>query len=285
MNYSSSVKPVFCPGCGDFGVHAALLRALTELNIDKSSVAIVSGIGCSSSMPHLFSTYGMHSLHGRPLPVATGMRLANSKLTVIVTTGDGDAYGIGSAHLLHVARRNVDITMIVMNNQIYGLTTGQASPTSLIGAKTVSTPFGDIEEPINPLAVALSAGATYVARGFSGDPMNAAELIKNGILHNGFALIDMLSPCVTFNTLNTYDWFRKRVYKLGADHDPSNFGKAIEKAMEPEATGWEKIPIGLFYQTKRPTYEELDVTTKNGPLIETPMPSSGDVEKALEIYK
>ena len=214
INYLSDVKPIWCPGCGDYGVHAAINKALMDLGIDKSKIVIVSGIGCSSAMPHTFSTYGIHGIHGRVLPVAMGVKLANDELTVIGVGGDGDGYGIGGNHFVHTARRNIDITYIVMNNQIYGLTTGQASPTTLLGAKTKSTPFGEIEEPVNPIAIAISAGATYVARGFSGEPMHLAELIKNGITHKGFAVIDALIPCVSFNTLNTYDWFRQRVYKL-----------------------------------------------------------------------
>ncbi|MEM3181271.1 MAG: thiamine pyrophosphate-dependent enzyme [Candidatus Micrarchaeaceae archaeon] len=282
--YTSGVKPVWCPGCGDYGVEAAVLKALNDLGIDKSKIMIVSGIGCSSAMPHVFSTYGIHSLHGRVLPVATGAKLANDELTVIGTAGDGDAYGIGVAHLIHAARRNIDITYVVMNNEIYGLTTGQASPTSLIGAKTKSTPFGDIEEPVNPIALALSAGATYVARGFSGEPTHLAELIKQGILHKGFALIDVFSPCVTFNMLNTYDWFRQRVYKLEAQHDTSNIASAFDKATEAERSDWSKIPIGIFYKANKPTYSELDVTLKNGILAKQQQHTVQQVQELLDEY-
>ncbi|MEM3482717.1 MAG: thiamine pyrophosphate-dependent enzyme [Candidatus Micrarchaeaceae archaeon] len=282
--YTSGVKPVWCPGCGDYGVEAAVLKALNDLGIDKSKIMIVSGIGCSSAMPHVFSTYGIHSLHGRVLPVATGAKLANDELTVIGTTGDGDAYGIGVAHLIHAARRNIDITYVVMNNEIYGLTTGQASPTSLIGAKTKSTPFGDIEEPVNPIALALSAGATYVARGFSGEPTHLAELIKQGILHKGFALIDVFSPCVTFNMLNTYDWFRQRVYKLEAQHDTSNIASAFDKATEAERSDWSKIPIGIFYKANKPTYSELDITLKNGILAKQQQHTVQQVQELLDEY-
>ncbi|MEM0147050.1 MAG: thiamine pyrophosphate-dependent enzyme [Candidatus Micrarchaeaceae archaeon] len=282
--YTSGVKPVWCPGCGDYGVEAAVLKALNDLGIDKSKIMIVSGIGCSSAMPHVFSTYGIHSLHGRVLPVATGAKLANDELTVIGTAGDGDAYGIGVAHLIHAARRNIDITYVVMNNEIYGLTTGQASPTSLIGAKTKSTPFGDIEEPVNPIALALSAGATYVARGFSGEPTHLAELIKQGILHKGFALIDVFSPCVTFNMLNTYDWFRQRVYKLEAQHDTSNIASAFDKATEAERSDWSKIPIGIFYKANKPTYSELDITLKNGILAKQQQHTVQQVQELLDEY-
>ncbi len=284
QTYTSGVKPVWCPGCGDYGVQAGILRALNELQIDKSKVVMVSGIGCSSAMPHVFSTYGIHSIHGRVLPVATGVKLANSDLEVIGTAGDGDAYGIGVAHLIHAARRNIDIAYVVMNNQIYGLTTGQASPTSLVGAKTKSTPFGDIEEPVNPLALALASGATFVARGFSGDPAHLGELIKEGILHKGFALIDVFSPCVSFNTLNTYDWFRQRIYKLQGNNT-SDLVSAFTLATEAERSNWSKIPIGLFYKVERPTYNELDITLKKGSLAKQPQHTKEQVLQLLEEYR
>ena len=268
QNYSSGVKPIWCPGCGDFGVNAAITKALTELNIERNNVMIVSGIGCSSAMPQVYNTYGVHSLHGRLVPVATGAKLANHELTVIGTGGDGDGYGIGGGHLVHAARRNINITYIIMDNETYGLTTGQTSPTALMGHKTKSTPFGVIEMPINPMALAISAGATYAARGFSGDPMHLAELIKGGIAHRGFALIDVFSPCVTFNHDNTYEWFRPRIYKLEKEnHDYTNIGKAMDKAFEDVRTNYEKVPIGLFYKAERPTYEDLDIALKDGPLI------------------
>jgi 2-oxoglutarate/2-oxoacid ferredoxin oxidoreductase subunit beta len=282
---TSGIKPIWCPGCGDFGVNAALTKALTDLDINKSNVVIVSGIGCSSAMPHSYSTYGVHSLHGRLLPVASGLKLANTDLTIIGTGGDGDGYGIGVGHLIHTARRNIDMTYIVMNNEIYGLTTGQASPTTFIGQKTKSTPFGCIEAPVNPLALALGAGATYVARTFSGDPIHMAEMIKNGVVHKGFAIIDVFSPCVTFNDFNTYDWYRKRVYKLDPNtYDHTNRVLAYEKAIEEETTNWEKVPIGLIYKTDRPTYNELDLTIKDAPLIKQPMPTKDTLQSIEKEY-
>jgi 2-oxoglutarate ferredoxin oxidoreductase subunit beta len=285
QSYASGIKPVWCPGCGDHVVSAMLNKAITELGLDKSRILIVSGIGCSSAMPHQFSTYGVDSLHGRLLPVAIGAKLANDELTVIGAGGDGDGYGIGGGHLIHNARRNVDLTYIVMNNEIYGLTTGQASPTSMMGAKTKSTPFGDIESPLNPVSMAIAAGATYVARGFAGEPAQLAELIKGGITHRGFAIIDVLSPCVSFNTLNTYDWFRKRVYKIGPEHDPSDRSAALLKALECEKTNWERLPIGLFYQESRPTYSELDIVLKKGPLVRQPMPTRDELQAVAEEYR
>lgn len=281
--YTSKNKPIWCPGCGDFGVFASINTALQQLNIDKHNVAIISGIGCSSAMPHVFGTYGVHSLHGRLLPTATGVKLANHGLTVIGTGGDGDGYGIGGGHLVHSARRNIDMTYIIMDNETYGLTTGQTSPTALLGHKTKSTPFGVIEMPINPMALAISAGATYVARGFSGDPAHLSQLIKEGIKHRGFALIDVFSPCVTFNKDNTFEWFRKRVYKLEDNgHDPSNLGMAVQKAFEDMATQYEKMPIGLFYKAERPTYEDLEISLKNGPLVGQAMPTKEQIQYILE---
>jgi 2-oxoglutarate/2-oxoacid ferredoxin oxidoreductase subunit beta len=283
---TSGVKPIWCGGCGDWGVFAGINKALTDLGIEKHNVVIVSGIGCSSSMPHPFSTFGVHSLHGRLLPVAAGVKLANDDLTVIGAGGDGDGYGIGVGHLIHNARRNVDLTYIVMNNEIYGLTTGQTSPTSLFGAKTKSTPFGSIEQPENPIGIALAAGATYVARAFSGDPMGMAELIKGAIQHKGFAIVDVFSPCVTFNNVNTYDWFRQRVYKLETvNHDPTNLSAAMEKSLETEKTNWEKIPLRLFYKIDRPTYAALDMTLQKGSLLKQPMPTKQQVNDILEEYR
>ncbi len=283
---TSGVKPIWCPGCGDYSVQAGIMKALTDLGIERENVLIVSGIGCSSSMPHPFSTFGVHSLHGRLLPVAAGAKLANDELTVIGAGGDGDGYGIGVGHLVHNARRNVDITYVVMNNEIYGLTTGQTSPTSLFGAKTKSTPFGSIENPENPIGIALAAGATYVARAFSGDPMHMAQMIKMGIQHKGFSIIDVFSPCVTFNHTNTYDWFRQRVYKLEqAGHDATSISAAMAKSLETEATNWEKIPIGLFYRVEKPTYSALDMTLQKGPLVKQPFPTKQQVMDILEEYK
>jgi len=259
----SDTKPTWCPGCGDFGVVAAVESALKRLQIPAHNVVIVSGIGCSSNLPHFLSSYGFHAIHGRCLPVAEGIRWANHGLTVIGTGGDGDGFGIGAGHFVHAMRRNVDLTYVTMDNQIYGLTTGQASPTSTMGQKTKSTPTGVIEHPIDPIALALASGATYVARGFSGDVKQLTELVAGGIQHRGFAFVDVFSPCVTYNKLNTFDFFRQRVYKLeSAGHDPGDIVAAWQRSLE-----WgDKIPIGLFYRTERPTYEDLEEVLSAGPL-------------------
>ena len=267
--YQGLVKPDWCPGCGDYGVLNALQRALAELDIAPHNVLMVSGIGCSSNLPGFIRAYGFHGLHGRSLPVATGARLANHELTVIATGGDGDGYGIGAGHFVHTCRRNFNMTYLVMDNQIYGLTTGQASPTTEKDIRTKSTPEGTIEIALSPMALALTCGATYVARGFSGENLQLANLIKGAIEHKGFALVDVFSPCVTYNKHNTYPWFRERVYKLEDEkHDPSDFQSAMEKAFE-----WgHRIPIGLFYKVERPTYEDEELALRSGvPLVKQPL--------------
>jgi 2-oxoglutarate/2-oxoacid ferredoxin oxidoreductase subunit beta len=260
------VDPDWCPGCGDFGVLAAIQKALVELQIANHNVVVVSGIGCSSNLPGFINTYGMHTLHGRALPVATGLKMANHELTILVTGGDGDGFGIGGNHFLHTMRRNVDLLYIVMDNQIYGLTTGQTSPTSRLGMKTKSMPFGNIEGPINPISLALSAGATYVARGFSGEQKHLTELIKEGIQHKGFSFLDVFSPCVTYNHDNTYQWFRPRVKKLEDDgsYDASNWISAMERSLL-----WgEEIPIGKFFERNDvPTLHSSEPVLDEGPLV------------------
>jgi 2-oxoglutarate/2-oxoacid ferredoxin oxidoreductase subunit beta len=276
----SDVKPTWCPGCGDFGVIAAVEMAVKRLQLPSHMVVVISGIGCSSNLPHFLSSYGFHGIHGRVLPVAEGIRWANHGLTVIGTGGDGDGFGIGAGHFVHAMRRNVDLTYVTMDNQIYGLTTGQASPTSTLGQKTKSTPRGVIENPIDPIALALASGATYVARGFSGDVKHLADLVANGIQHKGFAFVDVFSPCVTYNKVNTFDFFRQRVYKLeSSGHNPADIVTAWQRALE-----WgDKIPIGLFYKTDRPTYEDLEEVLSAGPLALQPAGLHGK-EKLLDEF-
>ena len=264
--YKGKVDPDWCPGCGDFGVLAALQKALVDLQIQPYNVVTISGIGCSSNLPGYVETYGMHTLHGRALAVATGVKMANHDLTVVVTGGDGDGFGIGGNHFIHTMRRNVDLLYLAMDNQIYGLTTGQVSPTSRVGMKTKSTPFGSVEGPINPIALALAAGATFVARGFTGDQKHLTDLIKLGLEHKGFSFIDIFSPCVTYNHDNTYPWFKQRVKKLEDDptYDASNLHQAFEKAQL-----WgDEIPIGRFFQrTDLPSLDQAEpVLETGGPL-------------------
>lgn len=268
-DFKGKVDPDWCPGCGDFGVLNSLQRACAELGKKPHELLVVSGIGCSSNFPGYFNAYGMHTLHGRALAVATGAKLANHDLTVVVTGGDGDGYGIGGNHFVHTARRNVDLTYVVMNNQVYGLTTGQISPTSSEGMKTKSTPFGSIEMPVNPITASIMNGATFVARGFSGDPKHLAELMKQAIQHRGFALIDVFSPCVTFNHDNDYAFFRPRVTKLEDEgHDTSDWKAACEKAMLWDET----IYIGLFFRAPRPALDEHEpILRQDGPLAHRPL--------------
>jgi len=260
--YKGKINPDWCPGCGDFSVLSALQAALFELGLKPHQVLVVSGIGCSSNLPGFINTYGMHTLHGRSLAVGTGAKLGNHELKVICTGGDGDGYGIGGNHFVHTMRRNVDLTYIVMDNQIYGLTTGQVSPTSTKGMKTKSTPHGSVENPINPIPMAMIGGATYVARAFSGKQKHMVEIFKGAIAHRGFALVDVFSPCVTYNKDNTYQFFNPRVKILEEkNHDPADFHKALDEAYK-----WgDEIPIGLFWRrTDLPTLEDQESVLQDG---------------------
>ena len=264
--YKPEVPSDWCPGCGDFGVLSSLFQVLSQLSIQPHNVLVVSGIGCSSNLTGFIKVNGVHSLHGRALPFATGAKLANHDMTVIATGGDGDGYGIGLNHFIQAMRRNINVTYIVMNNEVYGLTTGQTSPTSETGMKTKSTPEGNLEGMLNPMALALAAGCGFVARGFSGQQKQLLQLYKEGIEHKGFSLIDVFSPCVTFNKIQTYPWFRERVYKLEDEsHDPTDLRAANERALE-----WgSRIPIGLLYRNPDPRrpIDELDKSLESGALV------------------
>lgn len=269
----------WCPGCGDYGILLALKQAVFELGLDPESTILVSGIGCGSQSPHLIKVYGFHSIHGRALPVATAMKIANHKMNVIVIGGDGDGYGIGMGHFIHNARRNYNITYIVQNNQVYGLTKGQTSPTSEHGYISKSTPEGVIEPPMKPLTLALSADASFIARSYAGDIMHLKTMIMEGIKHKGFSLIDVLQPCVTFNKINTYQWYQQRIYKLGDEHDASDRAAAFAKTEE-----WgEKIPIGIYYQIERWTYEDsLPMLTEQA-LVDQDI-NNIDISSAMKAY-
>lgn len=252
----------WCPGCGNFGIQVAIKQAIINLKLDPKDVVISTGIGCGSKINQWIETYGFAGLHGRSIPVAMGIKLANPELTVIDSGGDGDGYGIGMAHFINTMRRNLDLTYLVENNQLYALTLGQVSPTSDKGSKGPSTPHGVIEEPVNPIRLALSSDATFVARGFSGDIPHLTMLIEKAIKHRGFSFIDIFQPCVTFNKVNTYDYFRSRVYKLEDDksYKTDDLNAALIKAGELTP----KIPIGLFYQVEKPTYEDFEPGLVNG---------------------
>jgi 2-oxoglutarate/2-oxoacid ferredoxin oxidoreductase subunit beta len=279
-DFKGNADPDWCPGCGDFGVLHALKQALVELGLQPHEVMTISGIGCSSNLPGYINTYGMHTLHGRALAVATGAALGNHGMKVIVTGGDGDGYGIGGNHFLHTMRRNVDLTYIVMDNQIYGLTTGQLSPTSIKGMKTKSTPFGSVENSVNPIPLAIAGGATYVARGYTGQIRHLTDLIKGGIQHKGFALIDTFSPCVTFNRDNTHEFFKQRTKKLEDDsYDPTDFHAAMDRAY-----AWgEEIPIGLFWKREDlASLDQLEPVLEDGvPLAKRPLGIDPDTAHSL----
>ncbi len=246
-------KNTWCPGCGNFGILMAFKKALIDLNLEREETVLVSGIGCHGKMVNYVNINGFHGIHGRVLPTAQGIKLTNPKLTVVGFAGDSDQYDEGWDHFVHAIRRNINMTLIVHNNMVLGLTTGQATSTSQQGFKSKSTPFGVIPPMLNPLAHALVSNGTFVARGFSGDMLHLKGLIVEAIKHRGFAFLDVFQPCVTFNYLNTYDWFRQRVYKLEEEgHDVTDRKKALQKAFE-----WgDRIPIGIFYKKERPTYRD-----------------------------
>lgn len=245
-------RPIWCPGCGHYAVLTALRKAAANIGLKPEEIVLVTGIGCSSRFTDFFRSYGFHGVHGRTLPVATGIKLANPELRVVVASGDGDTYAIGMNHFIQAARRNIGITHIVMNNQIYGLTKGQYSPTSAKGFISSTSPKGTMEKPIDGVLLALAAGATYIARGFSGNLNQLIKLIEGGLRHKGYALIDVLSPCVTFNKLNTYEWFRRNIIDLNqVNHNPLNKLEAFKILLTSS-----RIPTGLIYQSIEETFEE-----------------------------
>jgi len=247
-DFKSEVKPTWCPGCGDFGVLSATYQSLASLKVAPDETVVVSGIGCSSRFPHFMKTFGFHTVHGRALPLAQGLKMARPDLNIVALGGDGDFFSIGVGHLVHAALRNIDITAIVMDNEIYGLTKGQTSPTSPHGHVTKSTPYGLMASQFNPIATALTLNVSFVARGFSSKPKEMATLIQQGMNHKGFALIHVLSPCPTF--YNTFDAWKASVTPVPADHDTSDRSKALALAMETEHPY-----MGLFYKEERPTMD------------------------------
>ena len=258
-----SYETAWCPGCGNFGILRAVKQALAASNLRPHQVLFVSGIGQAAKAPHYFNCNLFNGLHGRSLPVATGAKLANPGLTVIVESGDGCNYGEGGNHFLAAIRRNVDITVIVHNNQVYGLTKGQASPTSLEGFATKAQPNGVLLEPFNPVAVAVTMRAGFVARGFSGMPDHLAGLVQQAIAHRGFSLVDVLQPCVSFNRVNTFAWYRERCYEVPEEHDPTDQQAALRLAFE---TG-DRTPIGIIYKNDRPPFHARLPVLSRGPLV------------------
>jgi 2-oxoglutarate ferredoxin oxidoreductase subunit beta len=303
-DYRADIHSDWCPGCGDFGILAAIQQALHRLQIPPHRVAVCSGIGCSGKTPHYIRAYGFHTLHGRVLPFATGLKLANHDLTVIAVGGDGDGYGIGAGYFINAGRRNVDLTYIVFNNEVYGLTKGQAAPTLPRGGRTKSMPEENVQQAINPIALAIGAGYTFVARGFALDVKYLADLIARAIAHRGSAFIDVLQTCPTYNDIHTKEWFlgldrpgrQPRLYRLeetGFDpvvKNPDDAEEVRAKQLAAIARSYEwgdRIPIGVFYQIELPTFE--DRLRAKGILGEVPLaqaePFNRDVTDLIEALR
>jgi 2-oxoglutarate ferredoxin oxidoreductase subunit beta len=275
-DFSNDIRPTWCPGCGNHGIWNALKRALPKANLEPHEVIVVTGIGCGSKIADYMHVNGLQGLHGRTLAMATGVKLANHGLKVVCVHGDGDGYGMGANHMLHAARRNIGFVDVVQNNHVYGLTKGQYSPTSKLGFVTPTSPEGALDRALNPLALALSQGATFVARGFAADVNHLTDLIATAIGHRGYALIDVLQPCVTYNKGMDYDYWRERVYKVEDEgYDPADREAAMRKAWEypsnsGESTG--RVPLGIIYRDESvPSYEEQVSTLEAGPLALQPM--------------
>lgn len=280
FRYESDRVTAWCPGCGNFPLRKALVSALQELRLAPEQVVMYTGIGQAAKMPHYIRVNGFNGLHGRALPPSLGMRVANPGLKVIVESGDGDTYGEGGNHLLHNIRRNPDLTHLVHDNQIYGLTKGQASPTTGPEQATSVQPNGITAQPFNPIRFALGMRASFVARGFVGEQDHLKELIKTAIEHRGYALVDILQPCISFNKVNTYQWYQQRVYKLAQDYNPNDYRVAIAKAEE-----WgERIPLGVIYREERPVFRDYLQQLDDKPLVEKSV-QPADLEYLLEDFR
>lgn len=264
-DFRNNVKPNWCPGCGDFSVQAAIQKAAANVGLEPEEVAIITGIGCSGRLSGYVNSYGVHSIHGRSLPLAQSVKMANKDLTVIASGGDGDGFAIGMGHTVHALRRNMDMTYIVMDNQIYGLTKGQTSPSSAKGFVTKSTPKGNIEQNIAPLELAISSGATFVAQSFSSDIKELTSIIEEAINHKGFSFVNVFSPCVTYNKINTYDWFKENLTKLAdiEGYDNTNKSQAMQTVLDTES-----MITGIIYQDKdTPSYESQIEQFDEQPLV------------------
>ncbi|MBC9875181.1 2-oxoacid:ferredoxin oxidoreductase subunit beta [Macrococcoides bohemicum] len=253
-DFRNSVKPNWCPGCGDFSVQAAIQKACANVGLEPEELAVITGIGCSGRLSGYINSYGVHSIHGRALPMAQGVKMANQELTVIASGGDGDGYAIGMGHTIHSIRRNIDLTYVVMDNQIYGLTKGQTSPSSAHGFVTKTTPHGSIEKNVSPLELAITSGATFVAQSFSSDIKELTAIIEAAINHKGFAFVNVFSPCVTYNKVNTYDWFKENLVSLNDIEGYDNKDKIQALNTVVEHNG---LVTGIIYQdTETPSYAE-----------------------------
>jgi len=263
--------PAWCPGCGNFSILKAFMDAFVELDLKPHQFTMVSGIGQAAKLPHYTKCNTFNGLHGRTLPVATGIRLANHAMPVIAIAGDGDCYGEGGNHLTHAMRRNINVKLFVHDNQIYGLTKGQASPTTMEGMKTKTQPFGVFSEQFNPMVHGVAMDCSFVARGFAGEPAHLKELIKQAVSHKGFSLLDILQPCVTFNKVNTFKWYQDRVYHLEDSYDPTDRTAAFAQALQ-----WgDRIPLGIIYKNNRPPYEKRIPVISDGPLVNKPVRGPG----------
>jgi 2-oxoglutarate ferredoxin oxidoreductase subunit beta len=284
--WTASAEVTWCPGCGNFGVLGALKSALVAARLEPWQVVVVSGIGQAGKLPHYLGCNFLHGLHGRALPTAFGVKLANHALKVIAIGGDGDVYGEGGNHLLHAFRRNLGILCLVHNNGVYGLTKGQAAPTSGPGLVAKAWPEGPHMPPFNPLAAGLAMGGTFLARGFAGDSKHLTRLLGDALKHRGFAFVDILQPCVTYNHVNTFQWYKQRVYDLALEgHDASDLEQARKRALEwPVAEEKDvRIPTGILYRSLRPTYEESFPALKRKPLTEL-QTDMGRLRRAIEEF-
>lgn len=278
-DYQTNRFPTWCPGCGDFGIWGSLKTSFAQIGWNSDSFVVVFGVGCSGNMADFVKCYGFHALHGRALPNAIGIKLANHKLPVVVVAGDGDCYGEGGNHFLHAARGNHDIKLIVHDNRVYGLTTGQVAPTAAKGYKSKSTPAGIIETQVNPLALAITQGVTFVAQGFAGDIPHLTGLLVKSFKHKGFSLVNVLQPCVTFNKVNTYVYYREHAYKLEEGYNPHDKTQALKTVLDEN-----RIPLGILYQEDRPSYHEQLPQLQNETLVEKNLPQA-DFTKLMKEFK
>jgi 2-oxoglutarate/2-oxoacid ferredoxin oxidoreductase subunit beta len=280
-DYTSPYEPTWCPGCGNFSIFPATKMAFAALGLPPHQIAMVFDIGCSSNGSNFFNVYSFHSIHGRALPVAVGVKLANQKLTVLADAGDGGAFGEGISHFVHTARTNVDITYLVHDNHLYSLTTGQTSPTTGRGVKTKSAPHGSMDMPFNPVAAALINGATFVAQGYSGDIPHLVELIKQAIQHKGFAFVNILQICTTFNKVNDVAWYKEHTYKLDSKtYQPTDYQRALTMATPQDG----KLPLGVLYQATRPTLEEEIPTLRQNAALTSADIAHVDITESMKEY-
>lgn len=274
------MTPAWCPGCGNFSILKTFRETMAELDLAPHQFTIVSGIGQAAKFPHYTKCNTFNGLHGRSLPVATGLKLANHEMLVMAVAGDGDCYGEGGNHLMHAMRRNIGIKLFVHDNQVYGLTKGQASPTTAEGTMTKNQPFGVLSEPLSPLAMAVALDCSFVARAFAGDTEHLKSIMKSAIAHKGFSLVDILQPCVSFNPVNTYDWYRQRVYRIEPDFDPEDRITAFAKALE-----WgDRIPIGIIYRSQRHTMEEHIPVIQQESLVRQPFSPAHITDSLRKLY-